>query len=75
VPTFALSIEGVLFALLFGVGVWLLFHLFWWLFALSGSWLLGTVHHGYSDGAGHLVRTHDRFEEAGTNRSRRQTRK
>jgi hypothetical protein len=75
VPTFALSIEGVLFALLFGVGVWLLFHLLWWLFALSGRWLLGTVHHGYSDGAGHLVRTHDGFEEAGTNRSRRQTRK
>jgi Protein of unknown function (DUF2937) len=43
VPTFALSIEGVLFALLFGVAVWLLFHLFWWLFALSGSWLLGAV--------------------------------
>lgn len=75
VPTFALSIEGMLFALLFGVGVWLLFHLLWWLFALSGSWLLGTVHHAYSDDAGHLVRTHDGFEGAGTNRSRRQTRK
>ena len=75
VPTFALSIEGVLFALLFGVAVWLLFHLVWWLFALSGSWLLGTVHHGYSDDAGDLLRTHDGFEEAGTNRSRRQTRK
>jgi hypothetical protein len=44
VPTFALSIEGVLFALLFAVAVWLLFHLLWRLLALSGSWLLGTVH-------------------------------
>ncbi len=44
VPTFALSIEGVLFALLFAVAVWLLFYVLWWLFALSGSWLLGAVH-------------------------------
>jgi hypothetical protein len=44
VPTLALSIEGVLFALLFAVAVWLLFHILWWLLALSGSWLLGAVH-------------------------------
>jgi hypothetical protein len=43
VPTFALSIEGVLFALLFAVAVWLLFHLLWWLLALGGTWLLGAV--------------------------------
>jgi hypothetical protein len=36
VPTFALSGEGVLFALLFAVGVWLLFHTLWWLLALIG---------------------------------------
>ena len=54
VPTFALSIDGVLFALLFAVAVWLLFHLCWWLFALSGRWLMGTVHYTYSD-AGHLA--------------------
>jgi hypothetical protein len=45
VPTFALSTEGVLFAVLFAVAVWLLFHFFWWLLALSGSWLLGAVHY------------------------------
>jgi hypothetical protein len=60
VPTFALSIEGVLFALLFAVAVWLVFHFFWWLFALIGSWLLGAVHYAYSDDA--------------ANRSRRRTR-
>ena len=62
VPTFAFTIEGVLVALLFAVVVWLLFQLFWWLFALSGSWLRGAVHYPYSDDAGHLV-------------SRRQTRR
>ena len=31
VPTFALSMEGVLFALLFGFSVWLLFQVLWWL--------------------------------------------
>jgi hypothetical protein len=41
VPTFALSIEGVLFAVLFAVTIWLLFHLTWWLLALSGGWLRG----------------------------------
>ena len=43
VPTFALSFEGILFALLFAVAVWLLFHALWWLLALSGSWLPGAV--------------------------------
>jgi len=43
VPTFALSIEGVLFAVLFAVAVWLLFHALWWLLALSSSWLPGAV--------------------------------
>lgn len=64
VPTFALSIDGVLFALLFGVAVWLLFHLFWWLFA----WLAGAVHYGYSDDAGPYG-----SQVAGASRSRRRT--
>jgi hypothetical protein len=75
VPTFALSIDGVLFALLFAVAVWLLFHLFWWLFALGGSWLMAAVRYAHSKDAGHLIRTHDGFEKAETNRSRRRTRK
>jgi hypothetical protein len=33
VPTFALSAEGVLFALLFGFGVWLVFQALWWVLA------------------------------------------
>ncbi len=45
VPTFALSVDGVLFALLFAVAIWLLFQLIWSLFALSGSWLLGALHY------------------------------
>jgi hypothetical protein len=36
VPTFALSGEGMLFALLVALGVWLVFHLVWRLFALLG---------------------------------------
>lgn len=36
VPTFALSGEGLLFALLMALGVWLLFHLVWRLLALLG---------------------------------------
>jgi hypothetical protein len=36
VPTFALSGEGLLFALLVALGVWLLFHLVWRLLALLG---------------------------------------
>ena len=30
VPTFALSLEGISFAVLFALAVWLLFHLLWW---------------------------------------------
>jgi len=37
VPTFALSGEGLLFALLLALGVWLLFQLLWRLLALLGS--------------------------------------
>ena len=37
VPTFALSAEGLLFALLFAVGLWLVFHALWWLIAQAGS--------------------------------------
>jgi hypothetical protein len=33
VPTFALSAEGLVFAILFGIAVWLLFCLSWWLAA------------------------------------------
>ena len=34
VPTFALSSEGIVFALAFGVAVWLLFQSLWYLIAL-----------------------------------------
>jgi len=34
VPTFALSTEGIVFALLFALAVWLLFQALWWLLAL-----------------------------------------
>lgn len=33
VPTFALSSEGLLFAVLFAVALWLVFHALWWLLA------------------------------------------
>jgi Protein of unknown function (DUF2937) len=36
VPTFALSGAGVLFALVLGVTIWLLFHAVWWLLARAG---------------------------------------
>jgi hypothetical protein len=35
VPTFALSQEGLTFALLFALAIWLLFHLTWWLLAVG----------------------------------------
>jgi hypothetical protein len=35
VPTFALSSEGLAFAVLFGLAVWLLFQASWWLIAWS----------------------------------------
>jgi len=41
VPTFALSAEGLLFALLFAVAIWSLFHALWWLLALGGGRLFG----------------------------------
>ena len=37
VPTFALSAEGIVFALLFALLVWLAFHILWRLFALLGA--------------------------------------
>ena len=37
VPTFALSAEGVLFALTCAVAVWLAFHALWWLLGLVGG--------------------------------------
>ncbi len=37
VPTFSLSGEGLMFALLFAVAVWLLFHALWWLLAPVGA--------------------------------------
>src|SRR5205814_1879855 len=43
VPTFALSVEGVLFALLFAVAVWLLFHACWRLIGLGSRGLLGAT--------------------------------
>jgi hypothetical protein len=44
VPTFAFSLEGVLFALLFALGVWLLFHGLWELLALAGGHALHRRH-------------------------------
>ena len=37
VPTFALSTEGIVFALLFGLGSWLLFQGLWWFLASLGE--------------------------------------
>jgi hypothetical protein len=37
VPTFALSAEGIVFALLFAVLLWLAFHILWRLLALLGA--------------------------------------
>jgi hypothetical protein len=41
VPTFALSGEGVLFALLFALAVWLVFHALWRGLAFGGRRLSG----------------------------------
>ena len=41
VPTFALSIEGLMFAVLFAVAIWLLFHALWWVLALAGTRVSG----------------------------------
>ena len=37
VPTFALSAEGLLFALACAIAVWLVFHALWWLLAFVGG--------------------------------------
>lgn len=44
VPTFAFSLEGMLFALLFALGIWLLFHGLWALLALAGGHALRRRH-------------------------------
>lgn len=44
VPTFALSGEGLLFALAFAVLVWLIFHVLWWSLGRSGRVLFGPRH-------------------------------
>lgn len=41
VPTFAFSLEGMLFALLFALGVWLLFHGLWEALAFGGRHAFG----------------------------------
>jgi hypothetical protein len=41
VPTFAFSLEGMLFALLFALGVWLVFHALWEVLAFGGRRALG----------------------------------
>lgn len=46
VPTFALSGEGVVFACLFAVAIWLVFHAVWWTGARGGRRLSGPrTHH------------------------------
>jgi Protein of unknown function (DUF2937) len=37
VPTFSLSAEGLTFALLFALAIWLLFHALWWMLALLSA--------------------------------------
>jgi DUF2937 family protein len=39
VPTFALSGEGIVFALAFAIVIWLLFHTVWWTGARTARWL------------------------------------
>jgi len=47
VPTFALSAEGLVFALVFAVLVWLVFHALWWSLGRGGRRLFGRrVHRG-----------------------------
>jgi hypothetical protein len=41
VPTFALSGEGLVFALVFAVLLWLVFHVLWWLLGSGGRRFLG----------------------------------
>ena len=44
VPTFALSGEGLVFALVFAVLVWLVFHALWWSLGHGGRLLFGRRH-------------------------------
>jgi len=44
VPTFALSGEGLVFAAVFAVLVWLVFHALWWSLANGGRLLFGRRH-------------------------------
>ena len=44
VPTFALSGEGLAFALVFALLFWLAFLVFWWLLGQGSRWLLGHGH-------------------------------
>jgi hypothetical protein len=37
VPTFALSYDGLVFALCFGLAAWLAFHALWWLLSRAGG--------------------------------------
>jgi Protein of unknown function (DUF2937) len=48
VPTFALSTEGVLFALALGVAIWLVFHAVWWLLSRVGRQRRAAARVGYS---------------------------
>jgi hypothetical protein len=41
VPTFSLATDGLVFALGFGLAVWLLFQVLWWLLARAGRTLSG----------------------------------
>ena len=41
VPTFALSGEGLVFAVVFALLIWLVFHALWWLLGHTGRLLLG----------------------------------
>jgi Protein of unknown function (DUF2937) len=45
VPAFALSGEGLVFALVFASVVWLAFQGLWWLLALLAQWLFGRRRH------------------------------
>jgi len=48
VPTFALSAEGLVFALVFAVLVWLVFHALWWSLGHGGRRLFGRRPRGRS---------------------------
>lgn len=58
VPTFALSTEGVVFALLFAVAIWLVFHALWQLLAVAGRRFAGRS--DAAPAAAHVGRMHRR---------------